>query len=623
MGYTLIGCSILMLVAAVGDYYPTRQADEQRSVTPEEVAESDLIAQAGDMKVQIARWYDGKAAAFSIQFQGGDPSHLKIAIPVLNRYGRHPFVGTFLVDRESDSYKTHREEWEKAILEGGHEFGSDTAKATHVLSVGTDPAKADIYNMKMFEEKVDQIVADKGWASFSFHTIGEESGMGIGEKPFREMMYYLKMKRYRWNAWIGGASQIYKYQAERNAAKISAQVVDPFKVKIQVDCDTDPEIYDQPLTISVDFRMRWPHYNYDIQVLDKDGNPIPARRAFSPRDRLFIAVPPKSGTYYVHVEDPRRGQPDPPDESARSVHDATTGLSATISKWFHGKQAAVSFRFDDSYSSHILKAIPMLREYGFKGTFFINPGNSNYQRYKEAWAACAAQGDQELANHTMHHDGAHSDEEVEREVGEVSRHIWELFPGKSKLHSFNEGGGTVWTYSKRFREFMDKYHLFPAYGRPGLSMSNDRVADYRERLAQAIAEGEWFTGLYHQIDAPHMNEKNFRATLDITKQHEHKIWVAGMADVYKYEKERTWAQLVIENQKPGTVKLSVSCSTDPELYDQPLTIQLTLPGNWSAETLKVRDEKYNIIPTRAAMAEQEPVVCFDVPPIDGDYSINQ
>ncbi len=222
------------------------------------MTESALTAQAGDMEVRIARWYDGKAAAFSLQFQGADLSHLKIAIPVLNRYSRHPFVGTFLVNRESDLYKAHREEWEKAILEGGHEFGRGTIKAPHVFSVGTDSAKADIYNLQMFGEKVDQIVADKGWASFSFHTIGEESGLGMGEEPFRKMMYHLKMKRYRWNAWIGGVSQIYKYQAERNAAKVSAQVVDPLKVKIQVDCDTDPEIYDQPLTVRVDFKMRWP-----------------------------------------------------------------------------------------------------------------------------------------------------------------------------------------------------------------------------------------------------------------------------------------------------------------------------------------------------------------------------
>ncbi len=613
MWYELIGCFMLMVVVAAESCSAEQQPDAPK--------EAKVVAEAGDVKVQIARWYDGKAAAFSLQFQGPDPSHFKIAIPVLNQYDRHPFVGTFLVDRESDLYKAQREEWEKAILEGGHEFGESDIIAPYIFSVGTDSAKADIYNLQMFEGKVDQTVADKGWASFSFHTIGEESGLGMGEEPFRQMMYYLKMKRYRWNAWIGGVSQIYKYQIERNAAKVSVQTMGPYKVKIQVDCDTDPQIYDQPLTIRVDFRMQWPHYNYDIQVLDDNGKPFPARRAFSPRDRLFISVPPKSATYYVYVEDPGQTQPTPPDESARSVYDATTGLGVIICKWLDGRRAAVSFRFDDSYPSHILKAIPMLREYGFKGTFFINPGNSDYRKYKEAWATCAAQGDQEFANHTLHHSGARSDEEVDRELSETSQHIWDLFPGKSKLLSLSEGGGTVWTYSKRFREFMDKYHLFPAYGRASISMSNDRVADYRESLATAIEQGKWFTPLYHQIDASHTNDESFRATLDITKQHERDLWIAGMADIYKYEEERNWAQLVIENQGPDTVRLSVSCGTDPELYDQPLTIQLTLPRRWSSETLKVRDEKDNIIPTRTAMAKQEPVVYFEVPPIDADYSI--
>jgi hypothetical protein len=210
------------------------------------------------------------------------------------------------------------------------------------------------------------------------------------------------------------------------------------------------------------------------------------------------------------------------------------------------------------------------------------------------------------------------------EIGEVSRHIWDLFPGKSKLLSFNEGGGTVWTYSKRFREFMDKYHLFPAYGRFGITMSDilgNRVAGYRKSMTRAIEEGRWFTSLYHQIGTS-ISDENFHNVLDITKQHEHELWIAGMADIYKYKEERDGAQLVIENQGHDNVKLSISCSTDPELYDQPLTIRLILPKGWSSETLKIHDERDNIIPTRSAMAGQEPVVRFEVPPTDADYSIS-
>ena len=623
----LTGCLILAVLVSAAHYSPPLAAEGQSKdrSKAKEAAESALTAQAGDMKVRIARWYDDKAAAISLQFEGSHPSHLKIAIPVLNGYGEYgvpPLVGTFFLNPESDGYQAHRAEWEKAIAQDGHELGRDTIKAPQVFRVGTAAGKVDLHNIQMFKQQVEESIAKGEWASFSFHAIGEESGLGIGQKSFLQMMDYLKLKNYRWQTWIGGVSQIHKYQTERNAAKVSAHVVDPFKVKIEVDCATDPKIYDQPLTVRVDFRPRWPHYHYDIEVLDAAGNPIPVRRAQIARNSLLIPVSPKRGTYYVHIVDPRKGQPTPPDKSARSVRDPTTGLSATICKWFDGRRAAVSFRFDDSHPTHILKAIPLLREYGFKGTFFINPGNADYQAHREAWEACAAQGDQEFANHTLHHRGASNDQEIDREVGEVSRYIWNLFPGKNKLHAFAEGGGTVWTHSKPFRYYLDKYHLFSAYGVFGISMADSygkRVEAYRQALTQAIEQGKWFSSLYHQIGT-NISDDNFRAALDITQQHQQELWIAGMADIYKYERERASAQLSIHSKGPDVVMLKVSCGTNPQLYDQPLTIQLTLPTGWSAQRLKLSDAKGKIIPVRAATPET--VVRFEVPPSNAVYSIS-
>ena len=43
-------------------------------------------------------------------------------------------------------------------------------------------------------------------------------------------------------------------------------------------------------------------------------------------------------------------------------------LRLSVAKWRDGRAAALSIRFDDSHPTHLAKAVPILREYGFRGT---------------------------------------------------------------------------------------------------------------------------------------------------------------------------------------------------------------------------------------------------------------
>jgi len=674
----------LVIAAGTEDLHAADQSTEAQK-GGNAVAESALIAQAGDVQVQICRWRYDKTAAINLRFDDSRVSHLKIAIPVLNEYD---LVGTFLIICDGKNYLPYREQWEQAVIESGHELGNHTMhhrgvasdeeaeyeigecsryiwglfpekskllafwsgggttwnikkpwsyyydkwhliREPHHSSVGTDPEAVKIWNLEMFKAKVDQTIADGEWVSLYFHDIGPAEYIHIGEQPFRDMMRYVH--RQRKQIWVGGIAQVYKYQAERDAARISAEAVEPHKLKIEVNCDTDPELYDEPLTVRIDLTPEWPLY--DVQALDADENPIAIRRTSETWDRLLIDVPPVRGTYYVHVVDPREGQPEPalPDESERSVSDPATGLAATICKWFDGRRAALHIRFDDSRQSHILLAVPLLRQHGFKGTFFINPGNRNYNAQREKWEEVAREGDQEFANHTLHHHGAENDDEADYEIGEVSRYIWSLFPDNSKLLAFSKGGGSTWALTRPFRHYLDKYHLFrPPYNNISMADSyeeryGDMVEHFREGLSRAIEHGSWTGTSYHPITSTpeglSTSEENFRAVLEITKQHQDDLWIAGITDIWKYQEERASAKLAIQSREPERVTLHLSCGMDPELYDYPLTIQLTLPAGWSPDTLKVSDADGDILATRTATEDGQLVVRFDVPPTDADYVI--
>lgn len=415
-----------------------------------------------------------------------------------------------------------------------------------------------------FKQKVDQTIAAPASVSFYFHAIGLEKGMGISQKPFEDMVRYLGAKAHGGDAWVGGIPQVHKYQVERDAANVAAELVAPRKLKIVVDCATHPELYDQRLTVRVDLPPSWSAD--DCQALDAEMKPMPAKRRSgrSTWGQLMLAVPPVRGTCYVQVPEsqPRANLPD---ESARSVSHAETGLAASICTWYDGKPAAVSFQFDDTREDHLTLVAPMMREYGLRATFMINPGNPRFGERKTEWAALAVEGYHELANHSFRHRGAKNDDEAEAEVGEASKAIWALQPGKSRLLAYCSAGGL------------------------------------------------------------NITEEHLRAVLQTTQERVNagELWTAGMAAICMYSAERESAGLEIHGGKPEAVALRLSCATNPELYDLPLTVQLTLPAGWPADKLRVRAANGHAIPTRNAAADGKALVRFDVQPISADYVVSR
>lgn len=422
--------------------------------------------------------------------------------------------------------------------------------------------------------------------------------------------------------WPGGAAEAVPWEGAEDLASVRVEPEGPLRTRIEVTCEPTLAEEELPLALRLDITPRWPHYYLDIAVVDADGQPRAITWRSAERNRILMSVPPVSAVYFLEVTPPRL--PPVADEAERTTRDPATGIEATICRWYGGRQAALSLRFDDSHPTHILKAIPLLREHGFTGTFFINPGNDAYRSHAEEWAACAAVGDQEFANHTMHHRGANSDEEADREIGDAARHIWALFPDRSPLLAFSEGGSTVWTHKRPLREVLDRYHLFDAYGLPSISMADvygERVETFRRALDQTIERGEWFTALFHQIGES-ISDENFAAVLALTDDRRQSLWIAGMAAVYKYRTERLSAVLGCEAPRADRVRLHLTVGTDPELYDQPLTIALSLPPDW-AERAHVTDEAGAAVEARLQESPEGVRMLFDVPPISADYFVSR
>jgi hypothetical protein len=407
-------------------------------------------------------------------------------------------------------------------------------------------------------------------------------------------------------------------------AKVSATSLDKFKMRVQVERMGES----QPLSVRVELpksgRDVWPAN--DVEVRDEAGDAMPVRRSGIEWENLLVPVADKISEFVVQAVPPAVPLPRSTSDKERVIQDATSGAQVRIANWPQGRTAALSIRFDDSHPTHLSKAIPILREYGFKGTFMVNPGpkepgsrqNYSFETQYAEWEAVMKQGDMELANHSAHHRGAKGDDDMDREIGGAAEAIWKLTPRKSKLTALNLGGGTLWATTRTLRHYLDKYHQFDASsGSLGMDDSyGGRVEAFRKALQTHLERGLWCRMHYHYIgEGLSSSEVNFRAALDIVKQHQDKLWIAGMADIHKYQTERSSSKLTLAKSDANSLAFQLDCATDAVLYDQPLTLELNLPESW-----KTRDVILQEAQGQAVKPAGSPLR-FEVPPRSSAFVI--
>jgi hypothetical protein len=420
-----------------------------------------------------------------------------------------------------------------------------------------------------------------------------------------------------------------RLEGHQGPATILAQTLERFKIEVAVDPKTEPG----PLMIRVELPSSgpraWPAA--DVEVRDAQDQALMMRRPGLDWFNLLIPVPAVAGTYFVQAVPPAGGKPSMPSDQERVLTDDATGLRLSITNWYDGRQAALSLRFDDSHPTHLTKAIPILREYGFRGTFMINPGvdepggrrRSDFQDHRAEWEAVARAGDQEFANHSAHHRGATGDADMEAEIGEAARAIWNLTPGRSKLVALNLGGGTQWETTRTLRYYLDKYHLFETSGSLGMDdVYGRRVAAFREHVEAHLARGLWCRVHFHYLgEGLSSSEANFRAALDIAREHRSNLWIAGMAEIHKYQTQRNASKLTLRESDCRHLTFQFTCLTDVTLYDQPLTLEVAHAPSADAGRILVKDAQGRAIPLRVGGTEGAPVLRFDVPPHSAVYAI--
>jgi hypothetical protein len=407
-----------------------------------------------------------------------------------------------------------------------------------------------------------------------------------------------------------------------NAATLEARLLKKSDLEILVEPNNEKE----DLTLRVDLPSSgprtWPAER--VQVLDAKNLPLPVSRSGIDWHGLEFTVPPVKAVYFVRAD-----TPDPSGSTrqpAPKMANTETGYSAKVSRWYHGKRAALSLRFDDSHPTHLSVVVPELDRYGFRGTFMINPGRSGFQGRRNEWEAVATAGRHELANHTMHHRGARTDAELEQEIGDASNYILGLTHQRSRLIALNIGGGTTITTRLPLQYFLDKYDVFPVFASLGMDdVYGNRAAAFRRHLTSHIERGLWCKAHFHSVGKGEASsDENFAAALEVVKELEPDIWITGLADAFKYQEERKSSRVYIVSSTTDEVTIRFSCRMRPDLYDHPLTVEVELPETWKDNLVKVSQSGLDVVRNFNPLVTRiENGLRFDVPPLDATYLIRR
>jgi hypothetical protein len=298
-----------------------------------------------------------------------------------------------------------------------------------------------------------------------------------------------------------------------------------------------------------------------------------------------------------------------------------------------GKAGAFTMVFDDSMISQADNAIPLLNARGLVGTFYLNAGLERYAHRRETWEVICPKFGHEFGNHTWHHQGAKDLAEADFEIGEASRHIWKLYPNKSKLLLFARGGGTTWGVSRDEINTLMAKHL--AVRRPRSSSVSDEsgtAATITSFPQRAIDEGTWVLVLFHGVGGEWIstNLQSFVDLLDFLVAHRDQLWIITEGAGYRYQQEHQ-AITRVALDSPTDTGFSVVIECDPakvvtlglpfvEAYDEPLTVRVRVPASWSHFTVKQGDamREYQALDTGGEHCAQ-----FDVRPNVGPAMVTR
>ena len=286
-------------------------------------------AQAEPRPTEIARWQDGRTAAFMLMFDDSWPSHWQVAAPELVKRG---MIATFYICPGKGEYLKFADKWEQELWKQGMVYGVHTMTHQGVKDVenaeyeigenariirrivpGTagklvsyaqpgvakgawniTPEQRDellkkhqlierpslvgkmtVFDINTAEEILavaDKAIANQGSDILVIHGVERlgpdvkwQDFWALKQDVFLPVLDGLKQRRDDGKLWITDHISAHQYQTERESAEVRVIESSSQRIRLQLTCQADPKLYDHPLTLITQVPAAWKRCSIEQQ----------------------------------------------------------------------------------------------------------------------------------------------------------------------------------------------------------------------------------------------------------------------------------------------------------------------------------------------------------------------
>lgn len=280
---------------------------------------------------------------------------------------------------------------------------------------------------------------------------------------------------------------------------------------------------------------------------------------------------------------------------------AETAGDTRIATWQDDRTAVFLLMFDDGWPSHWQVAAPELQKRGQTATFYINPAKGEYVKFPKEWEKVRAMG-MVMANHTMTHQGAATPEAGVTEIENGQKALYALQPTPApRLISFGMPGVKEWKLpSEQHQATLKANHLVdrPPFNDHGAVYHLKTTAQMLALADKAISAKGMEYLVIHGVERiePKWGYQDFWALkqdvflplLDALKERADRgdLWITDHVSWHKYQAERTAASVKTLASDAKLIRIELTATTDPALYDLPLTLVTRVPAAWTTVAVK-------------------------------------
>lgn len=282
---------------------------------------------------------------------------------------------------------------------------------------------------------------------------------------------------------------------------------------------------------------------------------------------------------------------------AAALCSAETIGDTRIATWQDDRTAAFLLMFDDGMPSAWQVAIPELHKRGMSATFYLNPGKAEFAKFPTEWEAARQLGGMVFANHTMTHQGATTEAAGAKEIEDCQAALQRLDPGTwPRLISFGMPGVKEWKpWGDGLKTILARNHLIdrPTFNDHGAVYHLKTTAQMVALADKAIAAKGMEYLVIHGVEriVPDWKYQDFWALkqdiflplLDELKARADRgdLWITDHISWHKYQAERKAATVRTAAATAQRIAIELAATTDPALYDLPLTLVTTVPEDWN------------------------------------------